>query len=228
MARSRRRSTRIRPTLCEIGRYCEAAGEGRSRSRRVSCLAEVRSPRESPKGSSAGKPRGGDRARPRLKPSGLACQRFRGRRQRGRLVARSGLRNRNGLPPNGVGAFVSVDGGRNWSAASGGLTALSIRSLEASPDGESIPAAAREGGVVRTPVSELIPRNWASRRSNRRATPGSGAYRGTVRGVRRASIRASRCSAKRCVSWSFRGRGRLVRCARHQLSAIGIPGGTAT
>ena len=75
------------------------------------------------------------------------------------LVAGSWLRNRNGLPSNGVGAFVSVDGGRHWSAASGGLTALSIRSLEASSDGEWIYAAAREGGVVRTPVSELIPRN---------------------------------------------------------------------
>ena len=57
---------------------------------------------------------------------------------------------------SGAGAFVSTDAGKTWQPASGGLTALDIRDLAVSQDGEWLYAGTRRGGVVRTTTDALV------------------------------------------------------------------------
>jgi subtilisin family serine protease len=75
-----------------------------------------------------------------------------------RLLVAAGARwQPNGLVAGGAGTFVSADGGATWTPASGGLTALSVRSLAVSADGAWVYAGTDEGGVHRTATGELVP-----------------------------------------------------------------------
>ncbi|MEU4365590.1 S8 family serine peptidase [Promicromonospora sp. NPDC023987] len=73
------------------------------------------------------------------------------------LVAAGARWQPNGLVVNGAGTFVSADGGATWTPASGGLTAMSVRSLAVSADGAWVYAGTDEGGVHRTATGELVP-----------------------------------------------------------------------
>lgn len=73
------------------------------------------------------------------------------------LVAGAARWRPYGLAANGAGVFVSADGGATWESASGGLSAMSVRSLTVSPDGAWVYAGADEGGVHRTAVDALVP-----------------------------------------------------------------------
>ncbi|MFC4555559.1 S8 family serine peptidase [Georgenia faecalis] len=73
------------------------------------------------------------------------------------LVAGTARWNASGLAANGAGVFVSTDGGARWTPASGGLTAMSVRSLTASPDGAWVYAGTDGGGVHRTSAAALLP-----------------------------------------------------------------------
>ncbi|GAB2476235.1 hypothetical protein GCM10027063_16450 [Promicromonospora xylanilytica] len=75
-----------------------------------------------------------------------------------RLLVAGGARwNPSGLVAGGAGTFVSADGGATWSPASGGLTAMSVRSLSVSADGAWVYAGTDEGGVHRTSAASLVP-----------------------------------------------------------------------
>ncbi|WP_454856396.1 S8 family serine peptidase [Promicromonospora soli] len=73
------------------------------------------------------------------------------------LVAGAARWRPYGLAANGAGVLVSADGGATWASASGGLTAMSVRSLAVSPDGAWVYAGTDEGGVHRTAVGALVP-----------------------------------------------------------------------
>ncbi|MFC8801548.1 S8 family serine peptidase [Promicromonospora sp. NPDC057138] len=73
------------------------------------------------------------------------------------LVAGAARWRPYGLAANGAGVLVSADGGATWASASGGLTAMSVRSLTVSPDGAWVYAGTDEGGVHRTAVGALVP-----------------------------------------------------------------------
>lgn len=73
------------------------------------------------------------------------------------LVAGAQQWSRAGLAINGGGAYVSTDLGRTWVPASGGLTAMSVRSLAVSADGAWVYAGTDDGGVHRTTSSSLVP-----------------------------------------------------------------------
>jgi hypothetical protein len=73
------------------------------------------------------------------------------------LVAGAARWRPYGLAANGAGVLVSADGGTTWASASGGLTAMSVRSLTVSPDGAWVYAGTDEGGVHRTAVGALVP-----------------------------------------------------------------------
>ena len=75
-----------------------------------------------------------------------------------RLLVAAGARwQPSGLVAGGAGTFVSADGGATWTPASGGLTAMSVRSLAVSADGAWVYAGTDEGGVHRTATRELVP-----------------------------------------------------------------------
>ncbi|MFB9315025.1 S8 family serine peptidase [Nocardioides plantarum] len=94
------------------------------------------------------------------------------------LVAGAEQWHPHGLTVNGGGALVSTDGGRSWVAASAGLTALSVRSLDVSPDGAWVYAGTDDGGVHRTASSSLVPRS-AVRRTTAKVSAPSTARLGT-------------------------------------------------
>jgi subtilisin family serine protease len=73
------------------------------------------------------------------------------------LVAGTALWYPSGIPVNGAGAFISTDDGETWTAASNGLTALSITSLDVTADGDWVVAGTIHGGVWRTAVDALVP-----------------------------------------------------------------------
>ncbi|MFI2487399.1 S8 family serine peptidase [Promicromonospora kroppenstedtii] len=73
------------------------------------------------------------------------------------LVAGAARWRPYGLAANGAGVLVSADGGATWASASGGLTAMSVRSLAVSADGAWVYAGADEGGVHRSAVTALVP-----------------------------------------------------------------------
>lgn len=62
----------------------------------------------------------------------------------------------DGVGTAGRGVVVSTDGGATWQAASGGLTALSVLSLESSPDGRWVFAGTADGGVHRASTLDLL------------------------------------------------------------------------
>jgi hypothetical protein len=90
------------------------------------------------------------------------------------LVAGAARWKPYGLAANGAGVLVSADGGATWAAASTGLTAMSVRSLAVSPDGAWLYAGSDEGGVHRTPTSDLVPADLLPQATTTHVTaPGS-------------------------------------------------------
>jgi hypothetical protein len=87
------------------------------------------------------------------------------------LVAGAEQWRRLGLTVNGGGALVSTDGGRSWVPASGGLTAMSVRTLDASADGAWVFAGTDDGGVHRTSTASLVPRSAVRRTTTRVSAP---------------------------------------------------------
>ncbi|GAA5141920.1 hypothetical protein GCM10023340_04480 [Nocardioides marinquilinus] len=154
------------------------------------------------------------------------------------LVAGAEQWRNRGLTINGGGAFVSLDGGRSWTPASDGLTAMSVRALDVSPDRRWVYAGTDDGGVHRTRTTALVPPSAVRATTTRVTAParalvggrptvtvrvgsGSGVPAGTVTVVLQrpggGATTTRRVALRRgTATWRL---PRLTRVGRHTVSA---------